>query len=135
MVELFASAVLPVMNHITSRQLAEFAPSVHAFVTAVNDGRLSDVISAFLSNAIVNDQLVEYEGHHAIGAWVRNDLLDQRARITVIKLRTRPTGVILTVEMSGDFDGQGLPEPLVFLCYFSLSDRKIDQLIILRRDL
>jgi hypothetical protein len=84
----------------SSRQAAEFASSVHAFVGAVNDGRLSDVINAFLSNAIVNDQFVEYEGHQAIGAWARNDLLDQHARITVVKVRTRPTGVILTVEMS-----------------------------------
>ncbi|WEX90893.1 hypothetical protein PZN02_004471 [Sinorhizobium garamanticum] len=128
----------PVMNQSSAdilRQPAEIAPAVQAFVAAVNDGSLPDVINAFLSDAIVNDQLVEYEGHHAIGVWARNDLLAQRTRMSVIRCRTRPTGVVLTVEMTGDFDGLGLPEPLVLSCYFSLSDRKIDQLIILRKDL
>lgn len=114
---------------------AGLAPVVDAFIAGVNEGRLSDVTDVFHAGAIVNDQLEEYVGLDAIAAWVRNDLFGQRARITAVLHRLRPTGVVSTIEMTGDFDGLGLPEPLVLSCYFSLSNEKIDQLIILRKGL
>lgn len=108
---------------------------VEGFIAGINDRRIQDVLNAFLSGAVVNDQLVEYEGHDAIAVWLRKDIFDQNARIVAVQHRVRPTGVVSTVEMTGDFDGLGLPEPLILSCYFSISNGSVDQLIILRKGL
>lgn len=108
---------------------------VERFFAAINDRRIHDVLKAFLCGAVVNDQLVEYEGYDAIAAWLRRDLFDQHASIVVLQHTVRATGVVSLVEMTGDFAGLGLPDPLILSWYFSIANGIIDQLIILRTGL
>lgn len=110
-------------------------PAVAALLQAVNEGDLEQMIEQFTDGAIVNDQFEEFQGKRAIEGWSERDVVGMKMNITVSDVRRRPAGVILTTEVTGSFEGYGLPEPLILLFYFSLHNDLIDQLIILRKGL
>lgn len=111
------------------------APAVWAFIDAVNNGDISEILPSFANDAVVNDQLVEYAGIEAIEGWAQAELMALNVRILVRETRLRHTGMIVIAQVEGDFDGFGLPEPLFLRFYFSLGRNLIDQLIILRKDI
>ena len=105
---------------------------IQTFVVAANNGDLEALLSAFVNDAVVNDQLCEYWGKAAIREWARRDLIAERLNIEVITTTERYHNAVVAVQIRGDFDGRGLPDPLIFTMYFSLSANAIVQLIIVR---
>jgi hypothetical protein len=107
-------------------------PSVAAYIRATNLCDLEALLSAFVDDAIVNDQLVDYWGKDAIAIWAIRDIIGERLVIEVVKIVPHYGHSIVTAHIDGTFDKRGLPDPLVLTFYFSLSDDKIVQPIILR---
>lgn len=105
---------------------------VAAFVHGVNGRNHPELISAFASDATVNDQLVEYSGVDEIEAWIEADIFKDAIRIDPIGETSRYDNVILVAEVDGTFDKTFLPKPLILTFYFNLRDNLIVQLIILR---
>ncbi len=105
---------------------------IRTFVAATNISDLETLLSTFVDDAVVNDQLYEYWGRAAIREWARRDLLGERLKIEVITSVAHYHGAIIVALIRGDFDSRGLPDPLIFTMYFSLSANGIIQLIVVR---
>jgi hypothetical protein len=101
------------------------------FVQGANSGDLSLLLSVFVEDAIVNDQLCEHLGADEIRQWATQDVIERELRIDVVEMRTHYGQAILTAQIDGDFDKRGLPNPLLMAFYFTQDQGKVVQLIIL----
>lgn len=117
---------------ILPRPARALPAAVAAFVEAANREGLDELLSAFVDDAIVNDQLTDYWGKAAIREWAARDIVGQHLRLRVVSCVDHYGHAILTAYASGDFDHRGLPDPLVLVFYVSTACERIVQLIILR---
>jgi len=106
-----------------------------SFIEAANAGNVQALLSTFAEDALVNDQLFDYWGKVKISRWAKEEIVGEKLRIRVINVLTHYGEVIVTACVDGAFEKKGLPDPLVLAFYFSASDEKIVQLIILRNHL
>lgn len=126
------------MAYRQSRNLQVMPPvqvlpeTIDDFFTALNDEDLAGVVRGFASDAVINDQMQELSGIEEIIGWAEQDIIGFHVRAAILDTRLRPSGAIVSAKITGDFNAPGLPEPLIMLFYFVLSDNLIDQLIILR---
>lgn len=126
------------MAYRQSRNLQVMPPvqvlpeTIDDFFTALNEEDLAGVVRGFASDAVINDQMQELSGFEEIMGWAEQDIIGFHVRAAILDIRLRPSGAIVSAKITGDFDAPGLPEPLILLFYFVLSDNLIDQLIILR---
>jgi len=104
---------------------------VAQFVEAVNAGDLERLLSTFLEDALVNDELREHWGIEAIRRWAADELIAKALRIEVVEARAHYTHLIVSAEIDGDFDKLGLPNPLVHRFYFAQRRGKLAELTIL----
>lgn len=109
----------------------DLPPSVAQFLEAANLGEIDDLLSAFVEDAIVNDQLCEYCGLDEIHRWAREELIGKHLKIDVVEARRHYGQMIMTAEIDGDFDKRGLPNPLVLNFYIAQDGGKLVQLIVL----
>jgi hypothetical protein len=116
----------------TGDATAGLPPSVAAYIRATNLCDLDALLATFVDDALVNDQLTDYWGKEAIAAWAARDIIGERLTLKVVKNVAHYGHSIVTAHVDGRFDKRGLPDPLVLAFYFSSSDNKIVQLIILR---
>lgn len=110
----------------------ELSRPVSSFVNAVNAIDLRAAIASFADDALVNDQLLQYSGIDQISDWLTNEIIGREVSINVIGSTFRYGIAVVTAEIRGKFDKRGLPDPLVMTFYFSCSNRKLVQLIMLR---
>jgi hypothetical protein len=103
---------------------------VRTYITAVNAFDGATLIAAFSDDAVVNDTRREFSGINAIRAWLDREIIGDRVTMNVTGTRTHQTLVIVDAEMDGDYDKDGLQDPLVLTHYFTLADDHIAQLII-----
>ena len=101
------------------------------FVQAVNLSDLDALCACFSTDALVNDQLRDFWGCQAIRAWARDEVVGERLALCVTEVREHHGEVIVTAEVDGDFDRDGLPDPLVLSLHFTLREAWIVRLIIL----
>lgn len=102
------------------------------FIEAVNAGDLSRLLAVFSGDAIVNDQLQQWRGLAELRDWAQRDVIDQRLSLRVTQCSPHYGHCIVTAHADGNFDKRGLPDPLQVLLYFTLTEKEIVQLIILR---
>lgn len=112
--------------------IAEQPLPVATFIRATNLRDLNALLDAFVDDALVNDQLVEYWGKEAIAAWAAHDIIGERLTLEVVKTVQHYGQSVVTAHADGLFDKRGLPDPLILTFYFSSCGNKIVQLIILR---
>ena len=123
----------PGANSIPADEITASLPaSVAAYIRATNLCDLDALLATFVDDALVNDQLTDYWGKEAIAAWAARDIIGERLTLKVVKNVWHYGHSIVTAHVGGLFDKRGLPDPLVLEFYFSSSDNKIVQLIILR---
>jgi hypothetical protein len=109
--------------------------AVAAFITAVNASDTAGIKASFAEDAIVNDQMQEYAGLRQIAGWADDEILAQQLRVKVLTHERCYSNCIVRAEFEGIFDRRGLPNPLLFVLYFSTAGDKIVQLIVLRASL
>jgi hypothetical protein len=119
-----------VSNSVSSDQC--LSPVVRAFIAAVNASNKEAIVGTLAGDAIVNDQLDEYCGSHAIRGWVEREIVARRLTLTVVAAVRQYVHDTVTAEVRGNFDRRGLPDPLITTFYFSSVGERIVQLIILR---
>ena len=103
-----------------------------AYVDATNSFDLERLMATFAEDALVNDQLRDYWGKPAIREWAKRDIIGERLTMNVTKVINLYGNFIVTVNVDGNYDKRGLPDPLVFALYFTAQHDLIVQLIILR---
>jgi hypothetical protein len=104
---------------------------VARFVVGINTADMALVLSQFVDDAIVNDQLREYCGVESIRGWVEQDCIGKALEIDVVHTRRHYGQMILTGRIEGEFDKRGLPDPLLLTFYFTQDGGKVVQLIVL----
>jgi hypothetical protein len=104
---------------------------VACFVEAVNAFDAERLVDLFAEDAHVNDQLRDFWGKVAIGNWIRREIVGERLSMDVLLARRHFGDVMLSANVSGDFDRTGLPDPMVVSFIFSLRDGKVVRLITL----
>jgi hypothetical protein len=112
--------------------IAQLPSAVASFIRATNAGDLDGLLATFVDDALVNDQLRDYWGKEAIAAWAARDVIAERLSLVIVNSIFHYGHSIVTAHVDGLFDKRGLPDPLVLAFYFSSSDNKLVQLIILR---
>jgi hypothetical protein len=85
---------------------------VAAYVEATNSFDLAE-------DALVNDRLRDYWGKPAIRKWAKRDIIGVGLTMNVIKVINLYGNFIATVNVDGNYDKRGLPDPLVFALYFA----------------
>jgi len=101
------------------------------FVAAVNDSNESALVQMFARDALVNDQLRDFWGRRAIEAWIRDEVVGERLRLTVLMVVKHFGDFVMTAHVDGDFDKTGLPDPMALNLYFTLHQGLIARLIVL----
>ena len=120
---------------VSQEPALELPVPVSAFIRATNTLDLDMLLATFADDALVNDQLHDVWGAQAIRQWAARELIGVRTTLYVVKVVEHYGHTIVTANVDGDYDKRGLPEPLVINLYFSISDNKIVQLIILPNQL
>jgi hypothetical protein len=123
---------LPAVQSHSDRLIATLPPAVAAFIRSTNAGDLDTLLSIFVTDALVNDQLRDYRGTEAIADWAERDIIGERISLEIVDTLDHYGHSIVRAHIDGLFDKRGLPNPLVLSFYFSSHDDKIVQLIILR---
>jgi hypothetical protein len=119
---------------IAESVVPESPAPVSAFILAINTFNLVRLLDSFADDAIVNDQLREYRGKGEIRAWAERDMIGNRITMYVVSVFKRPGIAVVAANVDGEFDRNGLPDPLVLSFYFTVHNEKIVQLIILRNE-
>lgn len=112
--------------------LKRLPPLIATYVEATNNFDLERLLSIFVDDALVNDQLCDYWGKSAIRAWAQRDIVGEKMTMNVTLIKEHYGNFIVTANIDGDFDKRGLPNPLVLAFYFTPLGDRIVQLIILR---
>jgi hypothetical protein len=107
---------------------------IAAFIDAVHAADLEALLATFACDAVVNDQLRAYWGLGAIRAWAAQEVLGAALSMRVTASVPHYDGCIVTVNLDGNFDKRGLPDPLSLVLYFSVAGGRIVRLILLRTD-
>jgi hypothetical protein len=105
---------------------------VAQFIAATNAGDLSRLLEGFATDSIVNDQLQQWRGLAELSKWAEHELIGQQLSLRPTHCIQHYGHCIVAAHADGKFDKRGLPDPLEVLLYFTLAERKIVQLIILR---
>jgi hypothetical protein len=107
---------------------------VAAFIRGVNAADIDALLGAFAEHAMVNDQLREYWDRSAISTWAEREVVGQHLSLSVRSVVRHREHSVVKASIDGTFDKRGLPDPLVVTFYFSVSDGRIVQLVILRNE-
>ncbi|WP_286903259.1 nuclear transport factor 2 family protein [Vreelandella sedimenti] len=107
-------------------------PRVAQFIEATNAGDLFRLLEAFAADSIVNDQLQQWCGLAELSEWAERDVIGQQLSLRATHCIPHYGHFVVAAHADGNFDKRGLPDPLEVLLYFTLSEDKIVQLIILR---
>ena len=90
-------------------------------ITAQNDHNSHAFAEVFSNNALVHDEGKEYSGKAAIKAWNENTNKKYNTRLEPEALQEKGGEIILTVLVSGTFEGS----PIVLEYHVHLKDSKI----------
>jgi ketosteroid isomerase-like protein len=110
--------------------LSNLPQPVRAYIAASNSFDIAALMATFAKDALVNDHRDEFEGQDAIRNWAQREIVDDRVTMRVTAATHRGHSAAVTAIIDGNFDKTSLPDPLVLTFYFSVSDNRIDQLII-----
>jgi hypothetical protein len=101
-------------------------------LAAVNAFDEEAIVATFAADALVNDARREFWGTDAIRAWVAREMVGDHVRIEVVEVLSHRGLTVVRGRYDGDFDRTGLPDELILTNYFTVSDGKIDSLIVIR---
>lgn len=103
---------------------------VSDYIAATNAFDIEAVMATFAADALVNDHRNEFVGRDAIRDWAEREIIGDRVTMQVAGATRRGSAVAVNAKIDGNFDKSGLPDPLVLAFYFSMSDDRIVQLVI-----
>ena len=99
---------------------------------AQNAGNRAQFLAAFAQHAIVNDAQREFCGSEAIGVWAEREIFGASVTVEIEQAREHYSNIILQCRVDGTFDKSELPDPLVLHYYYTITEGKITQVIIIR---
>ena len=101
-------------------------------VAAVNAFDEDAIVATFADDALVNDAHREFWGTGAIRRWVAREMVGDRVTIDVTEVIDHHGDTIVRAAYDGEYDKTNLPGELIMSNYFSVRDRKIVSLAVIR---
>ena len=101
-------------------------------IAAVNALDEEAIVATFAADALVNDARREFWGTDAIRGWVAKDMVGDHISIEVIEVVDHHGLTVVRGRYDGDYDKTNLPGELILTNYFTVSEGKIDSLIVIR---
>ena len=98
---------------------------IATFVEATNKHNTDEFLATLADSAIITDEGHEYRGIPAIKEWSDEKYLGSKVTLAVIDLIHQGGKTILTVEVDGNFDKTGLPDPFLMDFHFTVNNMKI----------
>jgi hypothetical protein len=115
-----------------SETLNALSGAVAEHIAAVNALDEEAIVATFAADALVNDAHREFWGTDAIRGWVAKDMVGDHISIEVVELVIHHGLTVVRGRYDGDYDKTDLPGELILTNYFTVSDGKIDSLIVIR---
>jgi len=101
-------------------------------IAAVNAFDEEAIVTTFAADALVNDAHREFWGTDAIRGWVTKEMVGDHVSIEVIAVVDHHGQMVVRGRYDGDYDKTNLPDDLILTNYFTVSEGKIDSLIVIR---
>lgn len=101
-------------------------------IAAVNAFDEEAIMATFAPDALVNDARREFWGTPAVRGWVAREMVGDHVRIEVVEVLSHHALTVVRGRYDGDFDKTGLPDELILTNYFTVSEGRIDSLIVVR---
>ena len=103
---------------------------VAAALVAINLLDLDALMETFAANALVVDRSHEYSPLRAIRRWADAEVIGVRAALKVMSAETMDDTTLVTLQVDGDFDTEGLSEPPTLRVHFMVDQDKVVEVII-----
>ena len=101
-------------------------------VAAVNAQNEDAIVATFADDAFVNDAHREFWGSDAIRRWVAKEVVGDKVTLEVTEMIDHYGETIARGRYDGEFDKTNLPAELILTNYFTVRDRRIVSLIVIR---
>jgi hypothetical protein len=116
------------MNESTSMPSGVIADHIEA----VNAFDEEAIMATFAPDALVNDARREFWGTEAIRDWVAKEMVGDHIRIVVTEVIDHHGQIVVRGRYDGDLDKTNLPDEVILTNYFTVSEGRIDTLIVIR---
>jgi hypothetical protein len=103
---------------------------IATFIEATNKHNSDEFLAVIADTAIINDEGHDYRGVEEIKKWSNEKVFDAKVTLKPIEAIERNGEIIVRMEIDGNFDKTGLPDPLVMDFYFTVDSHKVRQLSI-----
>ena len=105
---------------------------VREFFDAMNRHDTAGMVALFPADGLINDVQRDFWGPAAITRFLDREVSGDKVVATrVVESKEHHGDFIVSVEVDGEYDKTGLPDPLILTFYFSLPGDQISRLIIL----
>ena len=111
---------------------ASLPPVVGAYLAAVNAHDLDAMVAAFAPDAYVNDARREISGVDAIRRWAEKEMVGDNVTMDPVEVVEHYGETIVRSRYDGTYDKTNLPAELIMSDYFSVRDRKIVSIKVIR---
>lgn len=102
--------------------------AVETHFRAVNEGDPKTFLSIFTENAVVIDSGNVYRGKIDIKEWGNHTYFDTNLSLKVINAVHNTNKIVVTAKCDGDYNKNGLPDPLFLDFHFTMDEDKITRL-------
>jgi ketosteroid isomerase-like protein len=96
------------------------------YINASNAHDVKSILSCFSDDAVVHDEGETLHGKQAIEGWIAKTIEKYQFQFKPLSIKDEDSEVILTVEVSGTFDGS----PVTLGYHLTIADEKITLLTI-----
>ena len=104
--------------------------SIAAFIEATNAHNTDEFLATLTDSAVITDEGQEYRGIAAIKAWSDEKYVGAKVTLDVVEAVNSDAKTKLTVEVDGNFDKTGLPDPFLMDFHFTTDASRITALNI-----
>ncbi|WP_019552668.1 nuclear transport factor 2 family protein [Propionispira raffinosivorans] len=110
--------------------LNEIPQVINSFITATNKPDADAYLDCFAEDAIVLDEGQKKYGKSAIKKWSDENQFALDVRLEPKQIKQDSNEIIITFKLDGNYNKNGLPDPLLLDFHFSIKDDKIIELSI-----
>jgi len=106
--------------------MIELPRVIQRYVEASNAHDVSSTVACFAPDGVVRDEGQTLRGKEAIGDWIATTIAKYRFHFTPLHLETGNAEIVVTIEVSGTFDGS----PVTLDYHFMVKHDQISSLTI-----
>jgi hypothetical protein len=103
----------------------DLPPLIEAFIRATNKHETDEFLAAMTDDAVITDEGQSYRGITAIKEWSDEKYIGAKVTLKPVGAVDRDGKIVVTVEVDGNFDKTGLPDPFLMDFHFTVNDSRI----------